>query len=264
MKATLLSTILRGKTVALTTIALAAMVTSSYAAGPNLVTDGGFETTTGNGSGTFQHPYFSNEISNGSYSGTSVAGWTNSSGAYNMLYVQGDNSANDESGANDLALKSFPGASANGGNFVALDADFNTGSISQTINGLTATDTYTLSFDIATGQQTGFNPSNFNESLTASLGGSSHSFSLTNPADNDWSVVSWNFTATSSSEVLQFLAGGVSVNGNLPAFVLLDGISLTDITTHTPPASTPEPSSLILLGTGLAGVAGAIRRKLGR
>jgi hypothetical protein len=261
MKTMLLSTVLRGKTVALTTVALAAMVTSAYAVGPNLVSNGGFETTTGNGSGTISHPFFSNELSNGSYSGAGVTGWTNATGAYNMLYVQGDNSANDSSGPNDLALKNFPGPSANGGNFLALDADFNSGSISQTINGLTSGDTYTLSLDIATGQQVGYNPSDWTETLTASLGGSSHVFTLSNPTDDNWAVVSTTFTASSSSELLSFLAGGVSVNGNLPAFVLLDGLSLNDTTPSSP---TPEPSSLMLLGTGLAGIAGVVRRKLGR
>jgi hypothetical protein len=53
------------------------------------------------------------------------------------------------------------------------------------------------------------------------------------------------FTATSSSEVLSFLAVG---NVPVPPFLLLDGVTMND---STPPV--PEPGTLPLLLSGLMG-----------
>lgn len=41
-------------------------------------------------------------------------------------------------------------------------------------------------------------------------------------------------------------------------------IDTTGVTTAPPPSSTPEPSSLMLLGTGVLGAAGALRRRMTR
>jgi hypothetical protein len=65
-----------------------------------------------------------------------------------------------------------------------------------------------------------------------------------------WQTDSFTFTATSTSEVLSFLAVGTPAG--VPPFTLLDGISVTQ---------TPEPQSLVLFATGLIGVSGLVRRR---
>ena len=62
-------------------------------------------------------------------------------------------------------------ASPNGGNFVALDGDFQTSPLTQTISGLIPGHAYSVSFDYGYAQQSGFN-GDTNQNLTACLGAS--------------------------------------------------------------------------------------------
>lgn len=68
-----------------------------------------------------------------------------------------------------------------------------------------------------------------------------------------WTQYTLNFTATGTDAIL---FGGA----NGPSYNHLDNISLTDLGGPTP-AATPEPSSLMLCGTGLLTAAGAARQR---
>lgn len=208
-----------------------------------------------------------------------VAGWTNNTydgknPGYN--FVISGTSTTDSNGAygyayGDAGVVSFwgiengksngIGPSPDGGNFLAMDGVYETSTISQILTGLTVGLNTQVSFWYAGAQQSnrdGLNTEGFTVSLsdgkttqsqsTAMLQNDSHGFT-------GWQYTTLNFTATNATETLSFLAKGTP--SGEPPFSLLDGISVT----QTTPAVTPEPSSFMLLGTGVLSAAGFIRRR---
>lgn len=143
------------------------------------------------------------------------------------------------------------GVDPNGGNFIGLDGDHDRGALSQTINGLVAGKSYTLTFYQASDHYTIYNQLQKSQ-LHVSLGGQTE---LAPEMDNHltdvnpWSKVTMNFTATSSSEVLSFTNFG----NETPPYALLDGVSLT--------AGAPEPASWALMTLGVVGLGGLARRR---
>ncbi len=218
----------------------------------NLVLNGGFQTTTVKSATNASN-------SNGGEMGYNLnaTDWTTS--GYNFLYTSAaaaTSGAEGQYGIVALDAGSSPTLTASpaGGNFIAADGNKGVGAITQTITGLTAGDTYQLTFYWAGAQQygsafTGVTTDQWQVSLgtqtfdTAVLTDPSHGFT-------GWESASFDYTATSSTEVLSFL----SVGTGAPPFALLDGVSLEQVVT-------PEPSTLPLLLTGLIGILGVFRAR---
>ena len=123
------------------------------------------------------------------------------------------------------------------------------GTISQTFSDVAGT-TYNLSYYYASN---GSGPADF----SAAIDGIVFPGSVLIGAPNSnyvYNLYSFNFVGTGTDTV--------SFNGrNDPSYDALDNISVSTVGIARAPAVTPEPSSLILLGTGLFSAAGAARRK---
>src|SRR5580692_11197570 len=121
----------------------------------DLVTNGSFENNAGTGQ--------LNDT-------TTAVGWTSApSGGvagYNFLFGPGTADTTGASGTqygnlklwgpNGGSANGLPASSPDGGYFVAADSDFESATISQTINGLTVGRQYTVGFWWAGAQQSGF------------------------------------------------------------------------------------------------------------
>ena len=248
------------RTKLLSTVAVVAAVmaigTSANAA-VNLVTNGGFETTTYAQSSEF------GGISGGAYvASQGVTGWTGAGGtALQFLYIGGTQTTvspiNRFNDPNAFFYPSLNTLSPNGGNFVALDGDQDPnvnvqGSITQLINGLVVGDSYNLDFNWGAAQlanRTGATT----EQLHITFGGQTADtgvLAVGSGAFSGWQNGHFVFTASSTSQTLSFLSIGTP--GGLPPIALLDGVSLTAV---------PEPATWAMLLFGFGGIGAMMRRR---
>ena len=174
--------------------------------------------------------------------------------AYRDLWGAGNGGVGQDGQSGDA----FNGYGPLGGNdphnFLIADGDYHKTAIYQTINNLVVGDHYTVNFDWGAGQwskNTGATTEQWQVNLGNSVGFTSV-FNLNSKSFSGWMPASINFTATSSSEALSFLALGTPVG--MPPMLLLDDVSMYD---------TPEPAALVLLivGMGCIGVASRKRSK---
>ena len=225
-------------------IAAVAGLASAAQAATNLVTNGGFETTT-NGAGQFDN-------------NTHAAGWT--SNGYNFIFADGTADAGGANGQyGNLTLWGSKNggtgvitSSPTGGNFVGADGAFIVAPIQQVLTGLVVGKDYLVDFDWAAAQQHGYNGAT-TEQWIVSLGGQSIStavFANESHGFSGWMHESFRFTYDGANNVLSFLAVGTP-NGE-PPFSLLDGVSA---------AAVPEPASWALMLVGFGAVGFAARRR---
>lgn len=129
------------------------------------------------------------------------------------------------------------------------------GSFSTTLSGLTPGVTYTLSFMDNARDLTGLNCCNATPSLTVLVDGTAlgAATAVTAVGDsNAFHSILDLFTATSATETLAFSS---TTPGGADGALLLSDVHVN---------VTPEPSSLMLLGTSVLGAAGLVRRRFMR
>jgi hypothetical protein len=189
-----------------------------------------------------------------------LSGWTST--GYNFVFLPGSTVATGVDGnvslwspaSSPASANGFTNASPTGGNFIGADGAYGQANISQTINGLTVGHTYAVSFAWAGAQQAGYTAVNgTTEFWAVSFGGTTQdtqTITVANKGFSGWLNQTFDFVATSSSETLSFFATGTP--SGVPPFALLANVSVVD---------TPEPASLVILSTGIAGLVGVVRRR---
>jgi hypothetical protein len=228
---------------ALAVFAVIALLISVTPAKANLVLNGDFTSTTLSSPGG----YVCNTV--GPVCTSTVADWSANCASTGVCGNGGTPLSLLFAGTGGVAFNSFNGLSTpapdppGGGNYIGDDGDPTyQAPFFQTITGLTPGDFYQLTFFQASDQQGGFSSPTIDQ-WEVSLGAQTQlSAAITNSGTFvGWQPQSMVFTATSPSEVLNFLSIGPA---GVPPVVLLANVALDPV---------PEPSALIPLA-GLVGL----------
>ncbi len=149
---------------------------------------------------------------------------------------------------------------ANDQQFVIL-GDFGTGGgswIEQSVGGFTPGNTYSLNFWLASEEPGSNSTICVQVSMLSGTCAAGTIFSAPATPGNYWQAWeerSLTFIAAAGTEIIHF-------EGE-PNPISLD-TGLDDVSITSSSAAVPEPSSLLLLGSGLAGLAGVVRKKLAK
>ncbi len=234
-------------------VAAAVAAPRPAAAQTNLVTNGSFAIT--GGSTSFQFGTY------GGYNSAPLAlpGWSSPAG-YNYVFLPTSTSATGNYGSLSLwspasatpSANGFTNASPTGGNFIAADSAFGTAAITQTISGLVVGATYAVSFAWAGAQQYSFDGAT-TDKWSVTFGATTQSTSVINVANHGfsgWMNETFNYVATSTSQVLSFLAAGTP--SGVPPFALLANVSVTQV---------PEPPTAPIMLAAMLGLVGLAWRR---
>ncbi|MEO9000789.1 MAG: hypothetical protein ABI287_04470 [Rhodanobacter sp.] len=223
---------------------------------PNMVQNGDFSSTSPNQTTPTQFNGNSGAcgIDGRSWGGEFVSGWTTNTSGYAVWYPGAAAASSVQActrygnTGNQYLPSTVTGAPTGTSSFLGLDGDMGVGyaELSQTINGLTPGDKYTVSFYWASTQEmsrTGDTTERFDVSLGSELFPTATN-SIGTHGWSGWSKESFTFTASSTSDILKFLSVGTP--GGLPPFALLSDVSMVH--------NVPEPPVLALFGSGLFGL----------
>ena len=217
-------------------------------------TDTGSTLTLANWNTTgYNFVYAPNTADAGSSTGANSGAPNEAPGEYNTSSGYGDTYM---WGSNNKGASTLPPTDPAGGNFIAADGAFQVGPITQMITGLTVGKVYALNFYWAAAQQQGFTGTT-TEQWQVTLGtetGTTSKITLLTKSFSGWVQQTFDYTATSTMELLSFLAVGTP--SGQPPFVLLGGVTMDMV---------PEPSTWVLFaGAGaVCMVYRVVRRRRG-